>query len=58
MADNLENRGPADRSRISLSERWEVTYWTQALGVSEEALRAAVKIAGNSASAVRQHLGK
>lgn len=57
MSDDLENRGPADRSRISLSEDWEVRYWTKELGVSEDALRRAVQSAGNSVSAVREALG-
>lgn len=58
MSDNLNNRGPQDRSRISLSEKWEVQYWTKELGVTHEQLEQAVKQAGNSASAVRQHLGR
>lgn len=56
MADNLSNRGPADRSRINLSEDWERRYWTEALGISEEQLRTAVKAVGSSADAVRAHL--
>ena len=58
MSDDLNNRGAADRSRISLEEEHEVRYWTRALGVSEEALRAAVRTAGDSVEAVRRHLGK
>ena len=58
MSDNLQNRGPRDRSRISLGEKWEVQYWTKELGVSPEELERAVKAAGNSVNAVRQHLGK
>jgi hypothetical protein len=58
MSDNLSNRGPQDRSRISLSEKWEVQYWTRELNVTEEQLQQAVKQAGNSAAAVRQHLAK
>ena len=27
MADDLANRGPQDRARISLSEEHEVRYW-------------------------------
>ncbi len=38
MADDLKLRRPQDASRISLSEDWEVRYWTQALGVSAEEL--------------------
>ena len=37
MADNLKERAPQDASRISLSEDWEVRYWTKALGVSKGA---------------------
>jgi len=58
MSDDLQDRGPQDRNRISLSEPWEVQYWTKALGISKEELEKAVKSAGNSASAVRQHLNK
>ena len=56
MSDDLENRGPADRTRISLDEPHEVRYWTRALGVSEEELRAAVRTAGDLVEAVRSHL--
>lgn len=58
MSDNLQNRGAQDRSRISLSEKWEVQYWTRELGVSPEELERAVKAAGNSVNAVREHLSK
>jgi hypothetical protein len=56
MSDNLHNRGPQDRSRINLHEKWEVQYWTKELGVTEEELEQAVKTAGSSAAAVREHL--
>lgn len=58
MSDNLANRGPQDRSRISLNEEHEVRYWTQALGVTKEQLAAAVQAVGSSADRVRAHLGK
>jgi hypothetical protein len=58
MADDMNNRGPQDRARISLSEEHEVRYWTQALGVDKEELAAAVKAVGPSADRVRAHLGK
>jgi len=57
MSDDLKNRGPADRSRISLSEEHEVRYWTRALGVSKERLAAAVQAVGSSVDRVRAHLG-
>ena len=56
MSDNLQNRGSQDRSRINMSEQWEVDYWTKELGVTKEELEKAVKTAGSSADAVRQHL--
>jgi len=58
MADDLKNRGPADRSKISLTEAWEVSYWTKAFNVTEAQLRAAVKAVGNGADAVRAYLKK
>lgn len=56
MSDNLQNRGAQDRSRINMHEKWEVEYWTRELGVTKEQLEQAVKTAGSSADAVRQHL--
>ncbi len=58
MSDDMNNRGPQDRARISLSEEHEVRYWTNALGVTKEQLAAAVQAVGSSAERVRAHLGK
>lgn len=58
MSDNLDQRGPQDRSRINLNEPWEVTYWAKELGISKEELERAVKAAGPSVAAVRQMLGR
>jgi hypothetical protein len=58
MADNLNERGPQDRSRINVNEAWELQYWTRKFGVSEEQLKDAVKAAGPSADAVGKHLGR
>jgi hypothetical protein len=58
MSDDMNNRGPQDRARISLGEEHEVRYWTNALGVSKEQLAAAVQAVGNSADKVRAHLAK
>lgn len=58
MSDNLDNRGPQDRSRINLNEPWEVAYWAKELGISKEELERAVKAAGPSVSAVRQLLNR
>jgi hypothetical protein len=56
MSDNLNNRGQQDRSRINVHEKWEVDYWTKELGVTKEQLEQAVKSAGPTVNAVRQHL--
>lgn len=56
MADNLKQRAPQDASRISLTEEWEVQYWTKALGVSKDELEQVVREHGNSAEAVRKAL--
>ncbi|MFC4932869.1 DUF3606 domain-containing protein [Massilia sp. GCM10023247] len=58
MADNLQNAGPQDRSRINVHEEWEVRHWTEALGVTREELEKAVSEVGVSANAVREHLKK
>lgn len=56
MTDDKTDRGPQDRSRINLSEDYEVRYWTNALGVSEARLRELVDRVGSSANAVREAL--
>ncbi len=56
MSDDKKIRGPADASRISLSETYEVAYWTETLGVSRDELAKAVVEVGNSAEAVRAYL--
>lgn len=58
MADNLNLRGPQDRARINVNEPWEVRWWCQHFGCTEQQLRAAVQAVGVSADRVRQHLGK
>ncbi|WP_454718900.1 DUF3606 domain-containing protein [Caulobacter segnis] len=56
MSDDKDQRGPQDASRISLSEAYELAYWTKALGVSRDDLAKAVVKVGNSAEAVRAYL--
>ncbi|WKA28123.1 DUF3606 domain-containing protein [Bradyrhizobium roseum] len=55
--DNLTKRNPPDRSKINISEDFEVKYWLKALGVSRNELQRAVDKVGNSAAAVRKELG-
>jgi hypothetical protein len=56
MADDRMKRGSQDRSKISMEQEHEIRYWTQALGVSEAALTAAVAKVGTSVDAVRHEL--
>jgi hypothetical protein len=58
MPDNKQDRGVQDRSRIDVSEDYELRYWTKELGVIPEALKSAVQKVGPTAKAVREHLGK
>jgi Protein of unknown function (DUF3606) len=50
------NRGPQDRSRISLIEPDEVQYWADKFGVSKERLSEVVRKVGHSAEAVSKEL--
>jgi hypothetical protein len=58
MGDNLNDRGPADRSRIDVTEEWELRYWSKKFSCTPEQLKEAVKAAGVSVESVRKHLGK
>jgi len=58
MADDKTDRGPQDRSRINMSEDYEVRYWTKKFGVTKDELAKAVAKAGQSAAAVAHALGK
>ena len=56
MVDDPKIRGPQDRSRVNIEQDYEVQYWTQEFGVTEEQLRAAVRRMGPSADKLREHL--
>lgn len=58
MADDPNVRGPQDALRINVNQEHELRYWTKAIGVSEEELKAAVKEVGVMAADVRKHFGK
>ena len=55
--DNLTKRDQPDRSKINMSEDFEIKYWIKALGVDRDKLQRAVDKVGNSAAAVRKELG-
>jgi hypothetical protein len=52
----LTNKGPQDRSRISLLEPHEVQYWADKFNVSKERLSEAVRNVGHSVTAVEKEL--
>lgn len=54
--DDKNMRRPQDNKKINLNEEYEVQYWCQKFGVSEEALRKAVNKTGVSAVAVQDYL--
>ena len=56
MSDDKTQRGGQDRTRISLSEDYEVRDWSAKFGVSEEQLRAAVGRVGDRAEDVEREL--
>lgn len=58
MSDDTTLRRPQDASRISMSEDYEVRYWTEKFGVSRDQLERAVNEVGNSADRVAEYLGK
>lgn len=58
MADNKRKRGGADKRLISLSEAYEVHYWSRKFKVTPAKLRAAVKRVGHSARAVEAYLAE
>jgi hypothetical protein len=58
MVDDLKNRSAQDRLRVNVHEYYEVRYWTEKWGVTQEQLVEAVHKAGVSAEAVARQLGK
>jgi hypothetical protein len=56
MAKNSLNRERTDRAGINIEEEWELHYWVEELGCSEDKLRAALEAVGSSLHAVRARL--
>ena len=56
MADDKTKRGPADSSRINMSEDYEIRYWTEKFGCTKEQLVSAVGAVGPMAAKVEAHL--
>jgi hypothetical protein len=58
MSDDTKTRDVRDRTRISMTEDYEVNYWTGTLGCTREQLQHAINQVGNSAETVRNFLGR
>jgi uncharacterized protein DUF3606 len=56
MSDNKNHTGSPDRDRISLSEDYEVRYWSNKFGVSTDQLKKVVREVGDNPQAVEDYL--
>jgi Protein of unknown function (DUF3606) len=56
MTDDPTKKEVQDRTRINTSEDYELRYWSEKFGVSQDQLKAAVQKVGNSVSAVEKEL--
>jgi hypothetical protein len=52
MADDKTKTGPWDAQRVNVHEEYEVRYWCEKFGCTEERLKAAVENVGVMADAV------
>ena len=57
MPDDLTRKGPEDPKKINVNQSWEIKYWTDKLGVSEQQLRKAVQAVGPLVADVKRYLG-
>jgi hypothetical protein len=58
MSDDKTKRRPQDSSRVSLSEPYEVEYWTKKFGVPKSELGMLVMKHGNSVKKIEEALNK
>lgn len=58
MADDKTKKGPADATRVNVTEPYEVGYWSEKWGVSPAQLKAAVAKVGPMADRVARELGR
>ncbi len=56
MSDNLKRRRPEDSNRVNLAQPYEVSYWTQTLGLTENELRRIVEDVGTNVEAVKTRI--
>jgi hypothetical protein len=58
MSDDLSRKQPEDPTKINIHQSWEVDYWSEKFGISEEKLKQAVSSVGIMVSDVRVWLSK
>jgi hypothetical protein len=58
MADDKSKRGRQDRDRIDVNDSDELRNWSKSLNKTPEEIKDAVRVVGNSAAKVREHLGR
>jgi hypothetical protein len=56
MGDNSQQKSRLDDSRINIDQAYEVSYWSEKLGVSPDQLRSAVAKVGSLVRNVREYL--
>jgi hypothetical protein len=56
MPDHVSKRGPSDRTRVEVNEKWEVDFWCKRFRCTETELKDAVKLIGPMATAVKAQL--
>jgi hypothetical protein len=50
VADDKKKKGSQDRTRINMSEPYEVAYWKKKFGVTGQALAGAISATGSSSA--------
>ncbi len=56
MADDKSKSGGQDRTRVNVSEDYELRAWAKKLDATPEQIREAVKAVGDRAADVEMHL--
>lgn len=58
MSDDKSKTGQGDRTRINVNETYELRYWSEKFGVTQDTLREAVHKVGVNVTDVEQQLQK
>ena len=56
MADDKSKSGRPDRDRIDVNDDDELRNWSKSLNKTPDEIKAAVRVVGDSADKVREHL--